>query len=128
MLNYCHLKTGEVIGDCVNLNVIFLLNFNAIYNQLQDEETTLQKLNLSDCKLKTDLNNVINALGSNQCIQVNQLVNDLMIGPTGWHRVITHEGSSCQRQLEYYNLLNINLASRNIENKWQGFKSRLKKY
>ena len=26
---------------------------------------------MSDCKLKTDLNNVINALGSNQCIQVN---------------------------------------------------------
>ncbi len=36
----------------------------------QDEETSLQKLNLSDCKLKTDLNNVINALGSNQCLQV----------------------------------------------------------
>ena len=27
-------------------------------------------MNLSDCKLKTDINNVINALGSNQCLQV----------------------------------------------------------
>ena len=36
---------------------------------IQDEETTVQKLNLSDCKLKAEINNVINALGSNQCLQ-----------------------------------------------------------
>ena len=36
----------------------------------QEEESCLQKLNLSDCKLKTDINNMINALGSNQCLQV----------------------------------------------------------
>ena len=36
----------------------------------QEEESSLQKLNLSDCKLKTDINNVINALASNQCLQV----------------------------------------------------------
>ena len=29
----------------------------------------MQKLNLSDCKLKAEINNVINALGSNQCLQ-----------------------------------------------------------
>jgi hypothetical protein len=40
----------------------------------QDEETSLQKLNLADCKLKTDLNNVINALGSNQCLQVSHFL------------------------------------------------------
>ena len=43
---------------------------DAIVQLIQDEDTCLQKLNLSDCRLKTDLNNVINALGSNQCIQV----------------------------------------------------------
>eukprot|EP00090_Calanus_glacialis_P000689 TRINITY_DN10463_c0_g1_i2.p1 TRINITY_DN10463_c0_g1~~TRINITY_DN10463_c0_g1_i2.p1 ORF type:complete len:1522 (-),score=274.97 TRINITY_DN10463_c0_g1_i2:738-5303(-) len=42
----------------------------AIVQLIQEEETSLQKLNLSDCKLKTDINNVINALGSNQCLQV----------------------------------------------------------
>merc|ERR1719410_2806020 len=42
----------------------------AIVNLIQEEESSLQKLNLSDCKLKTDINNVINALGSNQCLQV----------------------------------------------------------
>ena len=38
----------------------------------QEEESCLQKLNLSDCKLKTDINNMINALGSNQCLQVGR--------------------------------------------------------
>merc|ERR1719222_1182995 len=42
----------------------------AIVSLIQEEESSLQKLNLSDCKLKTDINNVINALGSNQCLQV----------------------------------------------------------
>jgi hypothetical protein len=28
----------------------------------QDEESSIQKLNLSDCKLRTEINNVINAL------------------------------------------------------------------
>lgn len=37
---------------------------------LQEEDTVLQKINLSDCRLKSDINNVINALGSNQCLQV----------------------------------------------------------
>lgn len=36
---------------------------------LQDEDTSVQKLNLADCRLKNELNNVINALGSNQCLQ-----------------------------------------------------------
>ncbi|QQP32283.1 Uncharacterized protein FKW44_024178, partial [Caligus rogercresseyi] len=41
----------------------------SIVHLLQDEEASLNKLNLSDCKLKTEINNVINALGSNQCLQ-----------------------------------------------------------
>ena len=36
---------------------------------LQEEESGLTKLNLSDCKLKGEINNVINALGSNQSLQ-----------------------------------------------------------
>ena len=42
---------------------------DSIVHMIQDEETTVQKLNMSDCKLKSDINNVINALGSNQCLQ-----------------------------------------------------------
>jgi len=43
---------------------------DAMVQLIQEEDSSLQKLNLSDCRLKTDLNNVINALGSNQCIQI----------------------------------------------------------
>ena len=52
--------------------------FRLISALIQEEESSLQKLNLSDCKLKTDINNVINALGSNQCLQVMNLMMTLM--------------------------------------------------
>ena len=50
----------------------------SIVQLLQDEETVVQKLNLSDCKLKTELCNVINALGSNQCLQHLDISGNLM--------------------------------------------------
>ena len=50
----------------------------AIVQLLQDEETAVQKLNLSDCKLKTELGNVINALGSNQCLQHLDISGNMM--------------------------------------------------
>ena len=50
----------------------------SIVQLLQDEETVVQKLNLSDCKLKTELCNVINALGSNQCLQNLDISGNLM--------------------------------------------------
>ena len=50
----------------------------------QEEESSLQKLNLSDCKLKTDINNVINALGSNQCLQVMTMTKMRWWWPSSW--------------------------------------------
>ena len=50
----------------------------AIVQLLQDEETAVQKLNLCDCKLKAELGNVINALGSNQCLQHLDITGNLM--------------------------------------------------
>jgi Ran GTPase-activating protein (RanGAP) involved in mRNA processing and transport len=41
----------------------------SIVQLVQEEDSQLQKLNLSDCKLKGEMSNVINALGSNQCLQ-----------------------------------------------------------
>jgi len=38
----------------------FLKNQHFIF--IKDEESSIQKLNLSDCKLRTEINNVINAL------------------------------------------------------------------
>ncbi len=50
----------------------------SIVQLIQDEETVLQKLNLSDCKLKAEINNVINALGSNQCLQHLDISGNMM--------------------------------------------------
>ena len=36
---------------------------------ITNDESSINKLNLSDCKLKGEINNVINALGSNQSLQ-----------------------------------------------------------
>ena len=41
----------------------------SIVQLIQEEESQLQKLNFSDCKMKGEMSNVINALGSNQCLQ-----------------------------------------------------------
>ena len=64
----------QVFNDKCIILLFFWKNTDLISNtdsfSFQEEESSLQKLNLSDCKLKTDINNVINALGSNQCLQV----------------------------------------------------------
>ncbi len=41
----------------------------SLVQMIQEEDVVLQKLNLSDCKLKSEIHTVINALGSNQCLQ-----------------------------------------------------------
>ena len=41
----------------------------SIVQLVQEEDSVLQKLNMSDCRLKGEMSNVINALGSNQCLQ-----------------------------------------------------------
>merc|ERR1712223_211715 len=47
--------------------------FNSVMESIvaliHNEDTAVSKLNLSDCKLKSEINNVINALGSNQTLQ-----------------------------------------------------------
>lgn len=41
----------------------------AVVQLVQEEDCVLQSLMLPDCRLKSDLHNLINALGSNQCLQ-----------------------------------------------------------
>ena len=41
----------------------------SIVGLITSDEASVNKLNLSDCKLKSEINNVINALGSNQSLQ-----------------------------------------------------------
>ena len=50
----------------------------AIVGLIHNEDTAVSKLNLSDCKLKSEINNVINALGSNQSLQTLDISGNLM--------------------------------------------------
>ncbi len=80
----------------IYLNVwpwIHIISLHYIYDTYvtQDEETSLQKLNLSDCKLKTDLNNVINALGSNQCLQVSHFLQLWFVNVTKNSKTIEYQ-------------------------------------
>lgn len=45
---------------------------------IHNDETSVTKLNLSDCKLKSEINNVINALGSNQSLQTLDITGNQM--------------------------------------------------
>ena len=45
---------------------------------ITNDESSINKLNLSDCKLKSDINNVINALGSNQSLQTLDISGNAM--------------------------------------------------
>lgn len=42
---------------------------DALVQMIQEEDCVLETLNIPDSKLKTDLYNLMNALGSNHCLQ-----------------------------------------------------------
>lgn len=45
---------------------------------ITNDESSINKLNLSECKLKSEINNVINALGSNQSLQTLDISGNAM--------------------------------------------------
>lgn len=50
----------------------------SIVGLITSDESSINKLNLSDCKLKSEINNVINALGSNQSLQTLDITGNQM--------------------------------------------------
>lgn len=50
----------------------------SIVGLITSDESNVNKLNLSDCKLKSEINNVINALGSNQSLQTLDITGNAM--------------------------------------------------
>ena len=57
--NLCNMKSKHVT-----------IVVDSLVQMIQDEDCVLQSLIISDCKLKSDLFNMINALGSNTCLQM----------------------------------------------------------
>lgn len=62
-----HLNVGRNMANMKVKHIVTVMD--AVVQMLQEEDCVLQTLNISDSKLKSDLFNLINALGSNQCLQ-----------------------------------------------------------
>lgn len=62
-----HLNIGRNMANMKAKHIATVME--AVVQMLQEEDCVLQTLNISDSKLKSDLFNLINALGSNHCLQ-----------------------------------------------------------
>lgn len=62
-----HLHMGRNFLNMKTKHVATVME--AVVQLVQEEDCVLQSLMIPDCRLKSDLHNLINALGSNQCLQ-----------------------------------------------------------
>lgn len=62
-----HLHMGRNLFNMKAKHVATVME--SVVQLVQEEDCVLQSLMLPDCRLKSDLHNLINALGSNQCLQ-----------------------------------------------------------
>jgi leucine-rich repeat-containing protein 16 len=62
-----HLNLGRSLASMKQKHVVVVME--ALVQMLQEDDCILQSLSLADSKLKQDISSLINALGSNQCLQ-----------------------------------------------------------
>ncbi|XP_034249800.1 F-actin-uncapping protein LRRC16A isoform X3 [Thrips palmi] len=71
-----HLNIGRNMANMKAKHIATVME--AVVQMLQEEDCVLQTLNISDSKLKSDLFNLINALGSNHCLQSIDISGNMM--------------------------------------------------
>ncbi|XP_066998308.2 F-actin-uncapping protein LRRC16A isoform X2 [Anabrus simplex] len=71
-----HLSMGRNLGSTKAKHVAAVMD--AVVQMIQEEDCVLQSLAIPDSKLKSDLYNLINALGSNHCLQTIDISGNLM--------------------------------------------------
>ncbi|KAK7868710.1 hypothetical protein R5R35_008235 [Gryllus longicercus] len=71
-----HLAIGRNLAGCKARHVAAVMD--AVVQMIQEDDCVLQSLAIPDSKLKGDLYNLINALGSNQCLQTIDISGNLM--------------------------------------------------
>ncbi|KDR15295.1 F-actin-uncapping protein LRRC16A isoform X2 [Zootermopsis nevadensis] len=71
-----HLNMGRNLNNMKPKHISSVMD--AVVQMIQDEDCVLQSLSIPDSKLKSDLYNLINALGSNQCLQSIDISGNLM--------------------------------------------------
>ncbi|XP_049862710.1 F-actin-uncapping protein LRRC16A isoform X2 [Schistocerca gregaria] len=71
-----HLSMGRNLN---NMKAKYIASvMDAVVQMIQEEDCVLQSLCIPDSKLKSDLYNLINALGSNQCLQMIDISGNMM--------------------------------------------------
>ncbi|XP_069691795.1 F-actin-uncapping protein LRRC16A isoform X3 [Periplaneta americana] len=71
-----HLNMGRNLNNMKAKHIASVMD--AVVQMIQEEDCVLQSLSIPDSKLKSDLYNLINALGSNQCLQSIDISGNLM--------------------------------------------------
>lgn len=75
-----HLNLGRNLINMKAKHVATVMD--AVVQIIQDEECLLQSLLIPDCKLKSDIHNLLNALGDNKCLEMIDISGNL-IGDSG---------------------------------------------
>ncbi|XP_059488573.1 F-actin-uncapping protein LRRC16A isoform X2 [Neocloeon triangulifer] len=71
-----HLNLGRNLASMKQKHVVVVME--ALVQMIQEDDCILQSLSLADSKLKTDVFSLINALGSNQCLQSIDISGNMM--------------------------------------------------
>ncbi|XP_075224401.1 capping protein regulator and myosin 1 linker 1 leucine rich repeat protein [Lycorma delicatula] len=71
-----HLHMGRNLGNMKAKHTAAVMD--AVVQMIQEEDCVLQTLAIPDSRLKSDLHNLINALGGNQCLQTIDISGNLM--------------------------------------------------
>ncbi|CAB3369160.1 Hypothetical predicted protein [Cloeon dipterum] len=71
-----HLNLGRNLANMKQKHVVVIME--ALVQMIQEDDCILQSLSLADSKLKTDIFSLINALGSNQCLQSIDISGNMM--------------------------------------------------
>lgn len=71
-----HLNMGRNLNNMKAKHIATVMD--SVVQMIQEEDCVLQSLLIPDSKLKSDLYNLLNALGSNKCIQTLDISGNLM--------------------------------------------------
>ena len=75
-----HLNMGRNMANMKTKHIAAIME--SVVKIVQDDECLLQTLLMSECKLKSDIHNFLNALGDNKCLETIDISGN-MIGDSG---------------------------------------------
>lgn len=107
-----HLSIGRTMLNMKAKHIATVVD--AIVQILQDEECLLQTLIMPDCRLKSDLHNLLSALGDNKCLETLDISGN-MIGDSGARLLAKALQINTKLKTIIYDRNNITLQVKNVE-------------